>query len=156
MLGPGVLPGTLTLPSLSDLLIFWSPPGKEAQPKLFLPCSRCPLHHAEVSTGGTCRSHGTPCCGRVGRHQLQPVPGREVGGQKEPSWARSPEPETPPSGHRARADARHHSTLPLELGVPGGCPISPRVMPLSESSPNYARLLGVGSFPEIEVGREHE
>lgn len=38
VLGPGVCPGTLTLPTLSGLLILPSSLGEEAQPKLLLLC----------------------------------------------------------------------------------------------------------------------
>ena len=58
VLGPGVCPGTLTLPTLSGLLILPSSLGEEAQPKLLLLCPTVLWNSLAPSLRGCGRATG--------------------------------------------------------------------------------------------------
>ena len=157
VLGPGVCPGTLTLPALSGLLILQSSLGEGAQPKLLLLCPAvpCTSRRALSSHSGAKEAPASPApagtsigCPPPQTEKSEPrrnPAGPGVLNQKQHPW-----------GLGSGAGARYHPSLSLELGAPGGCHSSSRLLPLSESSPNYARSSGVGGLPETEVGRENE
>ena len=119
VLGPGVCPGTLTLPALSGLLILQSSLGEEVQPKLLLLCPAvpCTLLRALSSHSWAIQATASPAVHKWATSiRLSPTPDREVRAQ-DSSVARSPEQEIAPKG--AQGWGKVPGTTPVSPGAGG-------------------------------------